>query len=48
MRYCVLCKSDEVLDQNSDNTLLNFKGEISELLFLPLKIIDWEISKPSP
>lgn len=49
MRYCVLRKSDEVLDQNSDTTtLLNFKGEISELLFLPLKIIDWEISKPSP
>ena len=35
MRYCVLRKSDEVLDQNSDTTtLLNFKGEISELLLI--------------
>lgn len=35
MGYCVLCKKKkkEVLDKKSDNILLHFKGEISELLF---------------
>lgn len=34
MGYYVLYKSNEVIGQKSDNTrLLNFKNEISELLF---------------
>lgn len=44
MGYCVLCKSNEVVHQKSDNTsLLNFKNEISELLFFEdYKLGDWQ------
>lgn len=44
MGYSVLCKSNEVLDQKSDTTLLTFMGKISKPLFFSLKTINWEIS----
>lgn len=33
MGGCVLCKTNEVLDQKTDTTLLNFKGKMSEFFF---------------